>query len=386
MQKEHSNQYQVKVLKKVIGNFDHNVETYKINNIKNMKKLLLLFLFINISTFAQDEFYKTPLKGKITAYTVSKLSGDSLNPTFTIVEKVSYDKNGRMLTSFKGSRRSQSTEANIFNGSTVTNYKCRCSDIDAFIKNFTIRDNAELKKMQGYGSGQEPTKFVKITQLDKGGNAAVVGDYSESGYKTSETKSWYDASKNAVRIERYDIDGNLEETVLNVYNKSGKLASQKITKAKEGEYKHAWLYDKGGNNIEFLTYQDGVLKNHQKHSVSAKGSDKEFHSTDALTDATHLEKQVSYDTAGRETKVINFNADGSKSSQHEFVYDKSGNLKTYSIYYKENVLSTKYEYTADAKGNAIEVKKHQLVIYHVDGKKEPRYETSKYMRKIEYGK
>lgn len=203
-----------------------------------MKRLLLLFLFINTSAFAQDEFYKTPLKGKITAYTVSKLSGDSLNPTFTIVEKASYDKKGRMLTSLKSVRGSQSTEANIFNGSTVTNYKCRCSDIDSFIKKFAIRDNAELKKIQESGSGQEPTKFVKITQLDQDGNAAVVSDYSESGYKTSETKSRYDNSKNAVRIERYDIDGNLEETVLNAYNKSGKLASQTITRPKEEEYRH----------------------------------------------------------------------------------------------------------------------------------------------------
>lgn len=351
-----------------------------------MKKLLLLFLFINTGIFAQDDFYKVPLKGKIAGYTVSKLSGDSLNPTFTIIEEVSYDKNGRMLASTLSSRRSQSTEANVFNGSTVTNYKCRCSDIDAFIKNFVIRDNAELKNMQGYGTGQEPTKFVQITQLDKRGNAAVVSDYSGSGYKVSETKSSYDASKNAVRIERYDIDGNLEETVLNVYNKSGNLTSQTITKSKEGEHKHIWQYDKEGYNTEFLTYRNGVLQSHEKYSIAPKGSDKEFHSTNVLTNATQLEKQVSYDTAGRETKVVKFNPDGSMQSQHEFAYDKSGNLKTYSIYYKDNVLSTKYEYTSDAKGNAIEVKKHQRIIHYIDGKEEPRYETLNYIRKIEYGK
>lgn len=345
-----------------------------------------LLLLLPLRLFAQDEFSKIPLKGKIKSYTINKLSGDSLNPTLVVVKKVTYDKKNRLLTSFaETGRGSQSNEVNIFNGTTVTNYSCRCKDIDAFIKKFEIRDNAELKNMRGYGTGQEPTKFVKITQLDKRGNAAVISNYSETGYKTSEEKLWYDAADNETKKERYDFDGNLEETVLNTYNKARKQISQTINRPKEGEYKYAWSYDKQGNTTEFLTYRNSTLDQHQKYSIADKGTYKEFNTTNVLKNVTYLQKQVYYDAKGNEIKVINFNTDGSMQSRHEFAYDKNGNLKTYSVYYKEDVLSTQYDYTVDAKGNAIEVKKKQLVTYHhPDGRKEPRYEASKYKREIDY--
>lgn len=359
-----------------------------IKSLKTTGLLSLIMLLLPLSIFAQDEFYKVPLKGKIMSYSVNRLSGDSLNPTSTLVEKVTYDKKGRMLTSFiSGYRGNLSNEVNVFKDNTVTNYKCRCEDIDAFIKKFTIRDNAELRNMRGYGTSQEPTKFVKVSLLDKNGNASVVSNYSENGYKTSEVKSWYNNANKATKTERYDFDGNLEETVLNVYNKAGKQTNQTISKVNEGDYKYSWSYDKEGNSSEFLAYRNGVQQQHQKYSNADKGSYKEFYSTNVLTNATSLQKHLYYDNAGREIKVINFNPDGSMQSLHESAYDKAGNLKSYSVYYKENILSTQHEYTVDAKGNAIEVKKTQLVTYHLpDGKKEPRYETSKYRREIEYGK
>ncbi len=59
-----------------------------------------LLLLLPLSLFAQDEFSKIPLKGKIKSYTINKLSGDSLNPAFVVVKKVTYYKKNRLLTSF----------------------------------------------------------------------------------------------------------------------------------------------------------------------------------------------------------------------------------------------------------------------------------------------
>jgi len=359
----------------------------KLKTFKTIGVFALLML-LPLSVFAQDEFSKIPLKGKIKSYTTYKLFGDSLNPSSVVVKKATYDKKDRLLTSFAETERgSQSNEVNIFNGTTVTNYSCQCKDIDAFIKKFEIRDNAELKKMRGYGTGQEPTKFVKITQLDKRGNAAVVSNYFEMGYKTSEVRLWHDAANNEIKKERYDFDGNLEETVLNTYDKAGKQIGQTINRPKEGEYKYTWSYDKQGNNTDFLTYHNGALQSHQKYNRTAKDGYTEFNTTNVLKNVTYIQKQVYYDAKGNEIKIINFNPDGSMQSRHEFAYDKNGNLKTYSVYYKEDVLSTQYDYTVDAKGNAIEMKKKQLVTHHLaDGRKEQRYEASKYKREIEYMK
>lgn len=116
-----------------------------------MKKILL-FLLLPVSIFAQTDFDRVPLKGKIESYTITRMYGDSLKPKSVTEKKVTYDKQGRLLTSYDsgGSGYSSSEqELNVYEGNKVTNYRCECKDVEAFAREFIIRDNAELKTMRG---------------------------------------------------------------------------------------------------------------------------------------------------------------------------------------------------------------------------------------------
>lgn len=352
-------------------------------------KFLIPFLLFPILLFAQNDFDRIPLKGKIKSYTIARMDGDSLNPKLFMEREVTYDDKGRLLTSFEKDTRSYSTaeqEMNEYEGNIIKNYRCHCDDLDKFVAAFTTRDNAELKTMPRYATNQPPTKFVKISHLDKKGNPVSVSYYSSMGYKTGETKSWFDKAGNVVKVEKYDIDGTLVHSVANTYNKQGRLIGE-IIKSEDGRRsKYIRTYDEKGDRTEIIGYENDALQSHNKYLKTGKDSYTQFSRVDVLNNKTYIERDVYYDSAGREVKVIRFNPDGSRQSRFESAYDKDGNFTSYSIYYKPDVLSTKYEYTYDAKGNWITMTKHQLVNYQVKGKTEPKMEITKYKREIVYFK
>ena len=223
-------------------------------------KSLFTFLLIPISIFAQSDFDRLQLKGKIESYTISRISGDSLKPVISEAKKVIFDKEGRLLSSFEiedWGYSSPEQEVNIYDGSTIRNYKCRCKDINEFAGKFVIRDNAELQKMRGYATAQAPSKFAQIIRTDKKGNHVSVSYYSEMGYKTGETKSWFDKAGNAIKVERYDIDGKLTQTEISTFNKTGNITERIIKRAENPEEKNSWVYDADGKTVkETLRYSD----------------------------------------------------------------------------------------------------------------------------------
>lgn len=351
-------------------------------------KSLFTFLLFPVLLFAQSDLDRIPVKGKIESYTISQISGDSLNPTFKTDKKVVFDKKGRTLTSYKKNSRSYSTaeqELNIYDGSTIKNYLCRCADLDKFVSGFVIRDNAELKNMRGYGTANEPTKFVKIIQTDKKGNHILVSHYSEMGYKVGETKSWFDKAGNAIKVEKYNIDGKLTETEVSMFNKTGNVTERIIKRDANPEEKNSWVYDADGKTVkESLRYSGGKLMWHMVNDVKDAGAYKELSVTNKVDNTTRIDKHMYYDMAGRELKLIRLNPDGTQQSRFESTYDKAGNLTSYAVYYKPDVLSTKYQYTYDAKGNWTTMTKHQLVNYQTKDKIEPKMEVSKYKQEIVY--
>ncbi|MGV3461274.1 MAG: hypothetical protein ACO1N9_12555 [Flavobacterium sp.] len=351
-------------------------------------KIFLAFLLFPVLLFAQTDFDKIPLKGKIASYTISRISGDSLRPKSDIIEKVTYDKKGRLLRLYKKDARSYATEdqeLNVYEGNTVTNFRCECKDVEAFAKTFVIRDNAELKTMPRYATDSPPSKFVKITQLDKKGDPVLVSHYSASGYKVGETKSWFDKSGNAIKVERYDVDGKLTQTEINTYNNSGKGIEKIVQRDREQPQRDVWSYSADGKyNATYAYYTGDVLKVNVEYTITDKGAYKEHGTIDKLRNAASADKHVYHDTAGREIKVIRLNPDGTQQSRFESTYDANGNLTSYAIYYKDDVLSTKYEYTYDGKGNWITMNIYQLVNVHGKDKIEARMDVSKYKREIVY--
>lgn len=227
---------------------------------------------------------------------------------------------------------------------------------------------------------------MKITQLDKKGNPVLISHYSASGYKVGETKSWFDKAGNAVKIEAYDIDGKLTRTELNTYNNKGKGVEKIVKRVEEEVIRDVWTYTADGKNMAtYAYYTADVLKGNVEYIITDKGAYKEHGAIDKLKNTTRTDKHVYHDTAGREVKVIRLNPDGSRQSRIESVYDTAGNLMAYSIYYKEDILNAKYEYTYDAKGNWITMTKHQLVNYRSsDGKTEPKMDVTRYKREIVY--
>jgi hypothetical protein len=361
---------------------------YAYNFIK-MKRTLFIFLLFPIALFGQHAFYKVPIKNKVTSYTVSSVSGDSLNPKLEVVEKVIYDNKGRLLTSYKKDSSfgaSANQELNVYKGNQINNYRCDCEDINEFAKVFVIRDNAELKNIPRTYTSHAPTKFVAITINNSKENTSIVSNYSEAGYKVSEIRYAYNTAGNPIMVERLNIDGKLIEKQLNTYDKKERVVSQIVKCADEPEEKYTWIFEDGQNYKESMQYRSGALVSHIKYSVVPEANQKIFWVHNMLADQSYIEKRVHFDGAGREIKVVNINSDQSVQSVHEYSYDERGALKTYRIYNKDNVLSTGYAYKNDTKCNAIGVKVTQLVNERVGNEAFQKYYTSEYIRDIKYAK
>jgi len=127
--------------------------------------LLLLFLFpLSCGLFAQNEVPKDiPLTGKVLSYEIFKVYGDSLNAKESLLEKATYDKNGRILEIKNGgvnTWESSSIKKHIYTSGKEIIYECRCKDIEPFINEFVIHDRNELKNQPRYVTNQEPTNWV----------------------------------------------------------------------------------------------------------------------------------------------------------------------------------------------------------------------------------
>lgn len=351
-------------------------------------KLLICFLLFPILLFAQNDFEKYPLKGKIKLYTTTKFSGDTLKPKEEIIERIKYDSKGRLSSAFRsggGSEVELSDELRVYKRNMVTAYHCLCNSVGEFSKSFSIQTSPEPNKTPRLAVNAKPQKFVAVTQLDGYGNAVLVSNYSEEGYKTSQVITAYNRANKPVTVEKYNSQGFITETLANTYDKAGLLVKQVMKRNLEPVYKYNWVYE-DGTIKEVITYRDDVLYDHTIYTNAKKEGYTEFGTRDAVQDIATVKKHVYYDDAGREVKVINLNQYGIQQSRDEYKYDEKGNLKTYSIYDKDNVLNTKYEYVADDNGNALQIKKTQLVVEYSINPRKPKYTVTKYKRDIVYAK
>ncbi|PZR19854.1 MAG: hypothetical protein DI539_12605 [Flavobacterium psychrophilum] len=358
-----------------------------------MKKLLFVIL-IPFFAFSQEDFDKIPMKGKISTYTINRISGDSLQPKYEPVEKVVFDKQGRIISSSKhrnlgrGRVRSISTSVvnklNVYKDNSLTNYKCNCEDINSFVQKFVIRNKEELKNQPRGGTPNQPTKFVKITLFDKNNNPISVSDYSESGYKKSEVKSTFTANK-VTRMERYNFDDVIDETWIITYTKSGKSEEVRNKNIYGGDDKYIYVYDTDNNLLEIMGYTNGGLKEHTRFTIVYKDNYREFISHNILNDTKKTTKIIYYNNKKLETRHLVLNYNGEIQTRKDYTYDDNGVLESETVYYNDkDIPSVKLEYKLDKKGNWIELKKTELLYIQNKDTTIPQFDVTKYIRNIEY--
>lgn len=348
---------------------------------------LFCFLFSN-ALHAQIDIPKDiPLKGKLISYEIFVVTGDSLNPVESSVEKTIYDKNGRILELRKGNvsmGESPFIRKHVYSNGKEVIYECECKDIEPFVKDFIIRDRNELKNKPSYLTDKGPTHWVTINTLDKKGNVIHSSHYSRSGYRTQDVRFEYNAANKILKRTVFNMDSVPVLTEINTYYNRGNLTKKIVKRKNTTESEEIRVYDSKNRLIEKRYLEQNKLRIHLEFSVKILGNTKEFITTDRMRDSSYVEKIVTYDKLNREIKRQEFISSGNKPRITEWEYFTNGNVKSITYYNEDGALQRKVVYGYDKRNNWVVAFHSKRVTVYDKGVKREEIWTTKYVQKIIY--
>ncbi len=334
--------------------------------------LLILMLFSTLFVQSQERYaidrVKEGLRGKVkmlkeTNYkaegsgTRVQTLGMKSNPESNFIKE--YNPQGRLIlfTQFNAGENITSKEEYSYNARDQ-------------ILHFEIYDAS------GTTIGKEEFKY------DTYGNCNEYYRYSSSSNVLEHHKSKYDKmGRRFEHSESYDGGGYLNETV--VYDTQGRKAKV-IKKTSDSEEVTEYKYENGKLSEESFKV-DGITDFKKRYiykenffveveKITDFGNSTEIRQLDDWDNLVYLkttEKEVKFDSEGREIEVRQFKNNGELEKITFNKFDKSGNILESKSYNSDGNLAYRYEYhyVFDEEGNFT-----KKIKYNQDGKAEEVFE------------
>ncbi|QSB25388.1 hypothetical protein [Flavobacterium sp. CLA17] len=350
------------------------------------KIFLIFYLLISNASFAQYGYHHYfPLMGKIKSYETFQIIENDSKEKQILVEKLTYDNNNRVLTKSTNELlyKTPRQEKNIYKKNLVITYECKCNDINEFINNFAIKDKSELKnkKSSGYGSGQEPTKFVTYNYSDKKGNITLTEKFGESGYKTLTIKTLYNFANKVSNKKVFDFDDNQTDDYTYEYDKRGNLIKETSKDIKYSVYyTHLYKYDNIDFQNEMMTYGNDELISHDTYIKVVSKNKEEIYKMDNLKNLKSLYKETFYNSKNIVIQTKEYSNYDTIIKSKEKKYTENGILSNINYVDHLSASNLKFEQVFDSKKNWIEL----IVYISFPNQKERKERRIKYIRNIEY--
>ncbi len=189
---------------------------------------------------------------------------------------------------------------------------------------YSYGDGAESSVVSYAADGTEIDRASTV--VDERGYVVEDWSYNYEDGRLGRNRYEYDEAGNAVRIDSYDSDGELEEIILRAYDEQGNVINEDRGLSLDDMDTHMeYEYDGQGNLIKQVETFGGEDRLETIYERDEKGNTiyaAQYHGEGELSWYSTYE----YDNTGNLTKVTDYDENGNITCETLFEYDEEGNL------------------------------------------------------------
>lgn len=226
-------------------------------------------------------------------------------------------------------------------------------------------ENRKISIERGYRSDftirsvmDEEVDIVRYLYLEKeydeNGNLVSDKTFDEDGSYQEFTTCGYDHRNRKIWVQNQFDEDEITDTTHFEFGEGDKPISARKVYADESEDSIVYTYDQDGNLIERKTINDeGDIEEWVVRRYNANGQEVFYERTEHGEVVFREEQQ--YNEAGKPVRVVLWEADSDRTTEHRVVYDEEGYQKRLEKYYETGRLLGVTEIVRHEEGQPLEI-------------------------------